>query len=199
MCDRRAPAVSDCAQGVRTVAVETGHDHCNQLAMPVLGQRLEEDGDDIGPSSWLGNGHQAKFAVQHMQIPLGWNDEHVVRLDIEAFGNQLDRHIGIVRQNFVQTGRYRPQVVHDDNRRPEIGRQIREQAFIGVEPARRPAHANNWHVLHNHLANAFLFIWLDLRSIRLATGALPSQPWSLRMAKSPWDRSRIMSGMTCKR
>jgi hypothetical protein len=68
----------------------------------------------------------------------------------------------MVRQNFVQMGRYRPQVVHDDNRRSEIGRQILEQALVGVLSACRTAYANNRHVLRNHRVIIFLGIaWIS--------------------------------------
>jgi hypothetical protein len=82
-----------------------------------------------------------------MQIMLRRDDEHMVGSEDQSFRNQLDRHCGVARQNLVELGGDDSQVINDDDRHTHFGRQVLQQAGIGVEPTRRTAHANDRKVL----------------------------------------------------
>jgi hypothetical protein len=69
-----------------------------------------------------------------MQITLGRNDEDMVGANVEPLRDQFDGHRRVSRQDFMQLGRHRTQMVHDDNRRAQIGRHVLKQAFVGLQP-----------------------------------------------------------------
>ena len=58
-----------------------------------------------------------------------------LRSNIQTFGDELDGHPCVSGKDFMKEGRRRPEVVDDDDRHAEIGRQMLEQANVGVEPA----------------------------------------------------------------
>ena len=70
-----------------------------------------------------------------MKVPLRWNDEYVIWRYIQAFGDQVDGHRGITRQNFVELGCDDPEVIDDYNRDIQIGRQMLKQASIRIKTA----------------------------------------------------------------
>jgi hypothetical protein len=77
-----------------------------------------------------------------MQIALRGNDEDMVGADHEALAGQLDQHRRVVGKDFVQQRRLSEMSDEDDSDAQVVG-QAPLKPDIGVEPARRPAHAND--------------------------------------------------------
>jgi hypothetical protein len=48
----------------------------------------------------------------------------MVRLELQSFGDQFNRHICVVRKNLVQQGGRGSHVINDDDSDTQIGRQM---------------------------------------------------------------------------
>ena len=145
--DGDAARLFDAAQRRRPIAVIARDDDGDQLAVPMLGQRAQEHRDHVGPAPRLRDRLEAERAVEHMQIALRRNDEHVIGLDEQPVGDQLDRHLGVARKKLMEPGGDDPQVIDDDDGDTHVGRQMVQQPDIGVEAAGGAADANHREVL----------------------------------------------------
>jgi len=72
----------------------------------------------------------------------------MVRLDGQSLGNQVDVDAGIARKNLMELGRHAAHVIDDDDRHPQVGRQILRKPDLGVEAARRTADADDRETFH---------------------------------------------------
>ena len=100
------------------------------------GQGAEKHRDNVWPSSGLGDRLQTEFTIQHVQITLRRDDEHMIRTEDQSFGDEFHRHICVPRKNLVQQCRDRSQMIYDDDGYAHICRQVMEQSNIGIETAR---------------------------------------------------------------
>ena len=67
---------------------------------------------------------QSEFAIEHMQIPLCRSDESTIGLDEQSFRDQLDRHRGEARKDFVESGGDGSKVINNNDRNTQIRRQL---------------------------------------------------------------------------
>jgi hypothetical protein len=84
----------DAAQRIRSVDVIARNDDCDHLAVPAIGQRKEKYSNDIRPATRLGDRLESKPSILQMQIPIGRDDEHPVRLYLQPFRDHFDWHFG---------------------------------------------------------------------------------------------------------
>ena len=105
----------------RSIARDNDRD---QFAVPVVSEGFQKNRDDIGPPTRLGDRLQSEFAVEHVQIPLRWDNEHMVGLDDQFFRDQLDGHRRAVRENFVKSGGDGSQVIDNDDGHSQVSRQV---------------------------------------------------------------------------
>ena len=89
--DRDASDRVDGGKRLGAVAVESGHDHRDELSAPIFGERTKEQGYHVGPSARLRNRLQAELAAQDMQIALRRNDEDPVRSNGEPLRDRVRR------------------------------------------------------------------------------------------------------------
>ena len=52
------------------------------------------------------------------------NDEHLIGRNLQPVCDQVHRHLGVGRKHFVEHGRQRSHVIHNDDRDTHIDRQI---------------------------------------------------------------------------
>ena len=78
-----------------------------------------------------------------MQVTILGNDEHAVRLNLQALGNQINRHGGVAGQHFMQLCGHDGDVINDDDGHPHVSRKMFQQTDVRVEAASRSANANN--------------------------------------------------------
>ena len=70
-----------------------------------------------------------------MQIPLGRYDENVIGPDVQPVRDQLNRHRGISRKDFMELGGDDPEVINDDHSNTKIDGQMSQQPNVGIEAA----------------------------------------------------------------
>lgn len=86
-----------------------------------------------------------------MQIALRWDDEHAIGLDVQSLANERDRHLRVAGEDFVKESGRGSQVIDDDDRNGEIGRQIPQSAYVCVESSGGATDANQRKVMiHFH-------------------------------------------------
>ncbi len=52
---------------------------------------------------------------------LPWDDEHAIGLDVQPVGNERDRYLRVVGEDFREEGGRLSQVINDHDRYAEIG------------------------------------------------------------------------------
>jgi hypothetical protein len=62
-----------------------------------------------------------EFAIKNVQIALRWDDEHLIGLDVQAFGDEFDGHLRVTGEDFMKESDRRSKVVDDNDRHTEIG------------------------------------------------------------------------------
>jgi len=78
-----------------------------------------------------------------MKIVALGRDGHAVGAHGHAVGNEHDRHRRMSRQDFVQQDRCLPHMVHDDDRHPHVGGELRQQPHIRIKATGRSADADD--------------------------------------------------------
>ncbi len=76
-----------------------------------------------------------ELTIEDVQITLRRDDEHAIGLDVQAFCNEFDWHMRVIREDFMEEGGRRSQVINDNDRYAKIGGQISKQAFVSIESA----------------------------------------------------------------
>ena len=78
-----------------------------------------------------------------MQIALGRDDEDLIGPDLQLFRDQVDRHVGMFRENLLEQGSDRPQMVDDDDGHTQIWGQVPQQPDVGIEAPGGTANADD--------------------------------------------------------
>ena len=76
-----------------------------------------------------------------MQVTLLRDDEHVVGLNDQVVGDQLNWHRRVVWEDLRQHGSYGSEVIYDDDGDPQVSRQILQQPNVCIETTSRTSHA----------------------------------------------------------
>lgn len=63
LSDCNAPDVFDAAKCSRPIPVKARNDDCDQLAIPILGQRAQKNRDDIGPTTRFRNCLEPELSI----------------------------------------------------------------------------------------------------------------------------------------
>jgi len=59
-----------------------------------------------------------------MQIALRRDDEHMIGREDQSVCDQFNWHFGVQRENLMELGGHHPQMINDDDRDAQIGRQV---------------------------------------------------------------------------
>ena len=149
--DGHAANVSYLAKSSRAVAIITRDDDGDQLAVPMLRQGTQKDRDDVRPPPRFGYWFKTKLVVENVQITLRWDDENPIGFDVQAFGDEFDRHRRETREDFMKEGCRRSEMIDDNDRHTEIRWQMLEEACVGVETPGGATHADQRKILSHML------------------------------------------------
>jgi hypothetical protein len=134
------------ADAAGAIAAAAGEDDRHRARGAVLGERAEEHVDGKGQLLRSSALAQEQPSARDDHLFLGRDEVHVIGLDGHAVLNQMDGQRRVTGEELVhQALEIGGEVLNDDERHPRVLRQVVEESYERVEPARRRADAD--HVL----------------------------------------------------